>query len=140
MPFALTLVGLLLVITGFQDTYKQFGTLVRGDFSGSGGGNFLFWGASVAVVGGLGYIKSLESFSRVFMGLILFILIIAIYKKNPNVFSNISAGISQGGTAPVNPIGTPIAGSSNTGTNNNSFNLSNVAQAGSIITTIDSFF
>lgn len=113
MPFALTAVGLLLVITGFQNTYRQFGKMVQGDFSGAN--SFIYWMAAVAVVGGLGYIKGLESFSRAFMVLILTALVIAMYKQNPNVFSNITTGLSSGSTESVNPIGAPLAGSSGGG-------------------------
>lgn len=118
MPFALTFAGLMLVITGFQDTYKQFGTLVRGDFTGSGGNNFIWWLIAVMMVGSLGYIKGLEIFSRAFLGLILFTLVIAIYKKNPGVFSSIGSGIASGSTQPTDAIGTPVTGSGGSSTSN----------------------
>ena len=125
MPFALVFTGLMLVITGFQDTYKQFGTLVQGDFTGSGSNNFFFWMLSVIIVGSIGYIKSLEGLSRAFLGLIAFMLVVKIFKQNPQVFSQISSGISTGSTEAVNQPGTPIA------TNNTSGSISNGVSSGS---------
>lgn len=144
MPFALTFTGLMLIITGFQDTYKQFGTLVRGDFTGSGGNNFIWWMLSVAVIGGLGYIKSLETFSRAFMGLILLVLVIAMYKQNPGVFASISSGVAAGSTAPVNPIGAPLPGGSGASGSaaaggGGGFDLSNIGQDASIAASVAAF-
>ena len=110
MPFALVFVGLLLVITGFQNTYAAFGKQVQGDFTGSG--SFLYWMISIILVGSIGYIKELQGLSRAFMVLIVIALILNVYKKNPNFFSSINSGISSGDNASVNPIGAPLAGSS----------------------------
>lgn len=110
MPFALTFIGLLMVITGFQNTYRQFGSMVQGDFTGQN--NFLYWMSAVGVIGGLGYVQGLQTFSRAFMGLILFVLIIRTYQNNPNIFSNFAGGIASGTTEAVNPIGAPLAGGS----------------------------
>lgn len=108
MPFALTFTGLLLIITGFQNTYKEFGAQVQDDFSGPN--NFLYWLVSLLIIGMLGYVKSLEGLSRAFMGLIIVALILVTYQRNPQIFQQIGAGLAAGSTAPVNPIGAPLAG------------------------------
>lgn len=113
MPFALTFVGMLLIITGFQNTYQQFGQQVQSDFTGQN--NFLYWFAAIIIVGALGYIKSLETFSRAFLTLIILALIVQAYKQNPNVFSDIGSGISSGSSTQVNPIGAPLPGAAASG-------------------------
>lgn len=138
MPFALTFVGLLLIVTGFQNTYKQFGALVQGDFTGSG--NFIYWLASIGIIGGLGYIKGLESFSRAFMFLILLVLFIGAYKKNSNIFGEVQGDIASGSTS-TSPIGAPLGGgggSSSSGSGG--FNLSNIGQDASIVSSVAEFF
>ena len=139
MPFALTAVGLILIITGFQNTYKQFGATVAGDFSGPN--NFLYWMVAVMIVGALGYIKGLETFSRTFMTLIVISLVIAMYKKNPNVFSDIQSGISTGSSTPIDPIGAPLAGSSGGGSGGSGggFSLSNITSDASLASDAASF-
>jgi hypothetical protein len=110
MPFALVLIGIILIVTGFQNTYQAFGKQVQGDFSGPG--NFFYWLTSIAVIGGIGYIPKLETFSRLFMFLLLLTMIIGLYKKNPAFFSQFSQQISSGSTETVNPIGAPVASGS----------------------------
>lgn len=135
MPFALTFVGLILIITGFQNTYREFGKTVQGDFSGEG--NFIYWMAAIAVIGGLGYIKGLESFSRAFMFLVLIALVIATYKKNPNIFADLKSGIDTGSTTDVNPIGAPLQGASGGGgggaSGGGGSDLAGAAQAATLI-------
>lgn len=141
MPFALTFIGLLLIITGFQNTYKQFGAMVQGDFTGEN--NFLYWMAAIAVIGGLGYIKGLEGFSRAFMFLILIALVAATYKKNPQIFANIKSGIDTGTTTKVDPIGASLTGGGGSGGSSSTgsgFNLSNIQQDVSIAATVASLF
>lgn len=75
MPFALITIGLLLVIVGVQGTQQQFGQQLYKDFSGPG--NFVYWIIALGVVGSLGYIPSLKSFSRWFMALIIVAMFLA---------------------------------------------------------------
>ena len=77
MPFALILVGLLLVVAAVRNTVtdnsttgtKGLTTLIKGDFTGQN--NFVYWMVSILIIGALGYIDSLKSLSRVFMALIV---------------------------------------------------------------------
>lgn len=108
MPFALVFTGLILIITGFQNTYKQFGAQVAGDFTGPN--NFLYWIVAIGLVGSLGYAKGLETFSRAFMILVLFIMVIVSYKRNPGIFSDIGNAIASGSATPDTTIGAPLAG------------------------------
>ncbi len=75
MPFAILIVGLLLIIAGARDKTGELGGLIAGDFSGSG--NFLIWGSAVAGVGSLGYVSEFRNVSRVFLGLIILSMLIS---------------------------------------------------------------
>lgn len=94
MPFALVIIGLLMIITGINDTYSQFGAQLGKDFSGSK--SFLVWVLALGVVGALGYIKDLRQFSHYFMALILISMILA----NKGVFGQLQAALKAGPTAP----------------------------------------
>lgn len=126
MPFALLFVGMILIITGFQNTYKQFGTMVAGDFSGNQ--SFLYWLASIGVVGSVGYIKGAESFSRAFMALILIAMIV----NNKGLFANLQSAIVAGSTSETNPIGANLQGASGGGGNSGGGGLSDLITPGNI--------
>ena len=116
MPFALTFVGLILIITGFQNTYKAFGTQVQGDFSGKG--SFLYWLLAIIIVGSIGYIKELQSASRIFM--VLIIVAIMVQKNSGvaqgiNFFSGLTSGLASGSNSNTDSVGAPLAGSSGGG-------------------------
>lgn len=94
MPFVLVLVGILMIVTGAQGTYRQFGAQVASDFTGKG--NFVYWVASIGIVGAVGYIKSLETISRMLMALI----IISMVLSNRGFFAKFAQAIKQGPKAP----------------------------------------
>lgn len=110
MPFALSFIGLILVITGFQNTYKEFGSQLQKDFSGQD--SFIWWMVSIGVIGSLGYVKDLETFSRAFMVLMILVMIIANDKNGNNFFSKLTSGLQSGSTTAVNPIGASLPGGS----------------------------
>jgi hypothetical protein len=95
MPFVLVLIGLLMVATGYQGTYRQFGSLVAGEFQGKN--NFLYFAAAIGAVGAIGYIDQLKIFSRLLLALIL----IGIVVSNKGFFANLQAAIAQGPKAPA---------------------------------------
>jgi hypothetical protein len=77
MPFALIFIGMVLVVTGLRDTYKQMGTMVAGDFTGQrGGAGFIMFFAAIAMVGALGAIRELRTFSHYFLALIIVSLLL----------------------------------------------------------------
>jgi len=102
MPFALIFIGMLLVISGFQDTYQQLGQQVQKDFTGSG--NFIYWIISIGLLGSLGYVDELKTFSRASMALV----IVVMFLSNKGIFSQFNSAVQTGDTASVNPIGTPL--------------------------------
>ena len=118
MPFALITVGLILVITGARNTYADFGNTLRGDFTGPN--NFTYWLVAFGIVGALGYIDALRTFSRMFLALILISMILA---NKGGVFNAITNALQSG---PVNPTAAPstVSGAAN----DNSSTIANVAK------------
>lgn len=97
MGIALSVAGLILIVTGAQNTYAALGSQLRGDFTGQN--NFTWWFLALILVGVLGYMPQFRTFSRVFMALIL----IAILFSHKGFFANLTAALKQGPTAPQVP-------------------------------------
>lgn len=72
MPFALTIIGLFLLIAGVRNTQDQLFTLVHGDFTGSD--NFIFWFLAILLIGAIGYVDKLKPLSTAFLVLIVSVL------------------------------------------------------------------
>lgn len=79
MPFALLIIGIVLLVASVRNTQNDLFTLVRGDFTGSG--NFIFWMISILIIGSVGYIPKLRPISVGF--LILVVLVLFLTKGNP---------------------------------------------------------
>jgi len=98
MPYALLLIGAVMLVAGLRGTHKDLWELVKGDFTDQGG--FITWVAAIAVVGGMGYIPKLRPLSIAFMTLLLLVLVLS----NGGVFAKLQAFIQSGagGNAPHN--------------------------------------
>ena len=81
MPFALIIIGMILVLAGYQNTLGQLGTLIKGDFTGPQ--NFLYWFAALVIIGSIGYIDqpNVRMLSRVFMGLLILVILMVASKR-----------------------------------------------------------
>lgn len=75
LAFALVFVGLLMIVTGANNTHAQFGAQLKKDFTGEK--SFLLWIAAIGGVGALGYIPALRKFSHYFMALILISIVLS---------------------------------------------------------------
>ncbi len=75
MPYALLLIGAILLVAGVRNTYGQLWALIKNDFIGTGG--FINWVAAIAVIGAIGYIPRLRSLSVAFMTLLLLVLVLS---------------------------------------------------------------
>jgi hypothetical protein len=95
MPFALVLIGILMIVTGAQGTYAQFGSQVAKDFTGPGG--FLYWIIAIFIIGAIGYSDRFRTISHLFLALV----IIAMILSNRGVFAKFTQQLKQGPTAPV---------------------------------------
>ncbi|HEX3643303.1 MAG TPA: hypothetical protein VHV10_18615 [Ktedonobacteraceae bacterium] len=74
MPFAFLIVGTVLVVSGVRGQSQTLFSLVRGDFTGQN--NYIYWMFSILLIGALGYIQSLKTFSHAFLALILIVLVL----------------------------------------------------------------
>jgi len=104
MGIALTVTGIILIITGAQNTYGAFGNQLRGDFTGTN--NFTWWFLALILVGMLGYIPALRSFSRWFLALIL----IAILFSHKGFFAQLTNALKAG------PVNQPVPAGAQTPT------------------------
>lgn len=138
MPFVLFIMGLVLIVTAFQNTYKQFGALVAGDFTGKN--NFIYWFLAIAVVGAIGYIKPLEPFSRGFMVLIVLSIVLS-NQKNFDFIGKFQSALGTESNKVDSVIGVALAGNSG-GTSGGSSGggLSSIGSDISLATTVASFF
>lgn len=75
MPFALLVIGLFLLVAGVRGSQDSLFTLVQGDFSGND--NFVYWFASIILIGLLGYVPKLKHLSWAFLALILVVLLLS---------------------------------------------------------------
>lgn len=105
MPFALSSIGILLIIVGFQNTYKAFFTQVGSDFTGQG--NFVYWVIAIGLAGSVGYIEKLRKVSDAF----LFLIIVVMFLTNGGFFDKFKQAIGQGSTTPQDPVGAPLPAS-----------------------------
>lgn len=102
MPFALVIIGLLMIVSGVRDTHREFGAQLKSDLTGDN--NFLQYAGAIFAVGALGYINSLRGISTAFMTLILIALILS----NRGVFARFQEAVNQGPEAPVTATGDAI--------------------------------
>lgn len=79
MPFALIIVGLVLVVSSVRNTVTQGNPnlvgMLKQDFTGSD--NFSYWMISILIIGALGYVPTFRPLSRAFLVLVVIVLIIS---------------------------------------------------------------
>jgi len=105
MPYALILMGAVLLVAGVRNTYADLWKLVENDFTSQGG--FLSWVAAIAVVGGMGYIPKLKPLSIAFMTLLLIVLVLSnggVFQKLQLFIQSGAGGRNAGSGGPVAPI------------------------------------
>lgn len=106
MPYALVVIGLLMIVTGVLNTYAAFATQLQNDMGG-----FIVWIIALGSVGALGYIDNLRTFSHYFMALILIALIL----NNRGVFANFQKAVASGPIAPSVQSQPGLSATSSTG-------------------------
>lgn len=83
MPFALIIVGLVLLVAAIRGTTSGpdgLFELVKGDFQGEG--NFVYWVVSILIIGSIGYIPRLRPLSVAFLTLVIVVLFLT--RGDPN--------------------------------------------------------
>lgn len=91
MPFALLVVGLVLIISGVRGTQSDLFASVKGDFTGSN--NFVYWALSILVVGALGYVPTLRPLSRGFI--VLIVVGLLFNKANGGFFNEFQSALAS---------------------------------------------
>jgi hypothetical protein len=104
MPFAVLLVGAILVVVAFNNTAGTLATQLEGDIPG-----YFKWAAAIAAILGLGYIPGLRTPSRYLLGLVLFVVLLVNYTNIINGFKTfLTTTPTTGGGGNPNPT-TPYA-------------------------------
>lgn len=102
MPYALVVIGLILIVTGVRDTHAALGSQIKSDLTGDA--SFTRYALAIFAVGALGYIDKLRTASTAFMALIIISLVLS----NRGVFNKLSEAIDAGPEAPPEgSTGTP---------------------------------
>jgi hypothetical protein len=104
------------------------GTEIVTDLKGSAGSvGYIYWVSSIVAVGAVGYYTPLQKFSRLFM----FLIIIGMVLSNQGLFAKIQEALKSTGTTPsAAPTGSQAAAGTNT------TNVSNIADASKLLSTI----
>jgi hypothetical protein len=109
MEFAFIIIGGILIISGAKGTTNQLTTLVKGDLQGKDG--YLYWIVAILVIGSLGYISQLRTFSHWFLALVLVVLVL-----KTGSTSNPGGGFFQQFTSALSSISNPSNNPSSTST------------------------
>jgi hypothetical protein len=97
MPFVFGIIGLVLIVSGVRGTLTapanpNLIALVRDDVTGNP--NYLEWMTAIFIIGAIGYIPQLRTFSRFFMALVVIGLLFA----NKGFFAAFSAQTGKNAT------------------------------------------
>lgn len=96
MSLALLVIGIVFVVAAVRGTTSGENglfTLLQGDFTGSN--NFLYWLLALGLIGAIGYIPKLKSFSTAFLVLV----IAAILLSHKGFFADLQSAIKSSSTA-----------------------------------------
>lgn len=93
MPFALIFIAVALIVAGFRGTQRCLFSLLQQD----AGGQFLLWGGAIVVVGGIGYVKTLEPISTALLVLLIIVLILG----HGGVFQQLTSALKSGAAPTV---------------------------------------
>jgi hypothetical protein len=107
MPFALLVIGVVLIVSAINGTQSQLVLMLRRDFTGTG--NFVYWLAALLAIGAIGYIEKLKPVSDGF--LVLVILVLLLSRGNPKFnsaggfFKQLTTALGATGSAPAVSVG-----------------------------------
>ena len=72
MPFALIIVGIIMLVASVRGKQDELFQLIQKDFTGDN--NFIYWVFAMLVIGALGYIPKLQPISTAFLVLVVLVL------------------------------------------------------------------
>lgn len=90
MSLALIFAGILLLVASVRDTQADLLALVKGDLSGPN--NFVEWIVALALVGAIGYIPKMRSFSIALLALVLLAIFL---KKGQGFFDQLNSTVKN---------------------------------------------
>lgn len=93
MPFALLIIGIVLLVASVRDKQGDLYTLVKGDFVGPN--NYLYWIVSILIIGAVGYVETLRPISRMFLVLVIVVL----FLSHGGVFQQLNAQLFSPSTS-----------------------------------------
>jgi hypothetical protein len=88
MPFALIIVGIVLLAAALRGQSANLFSQLKADFTGSG--NYIYWVLAILIIGSIGYVKKLQPISDAFLALVLVVL----FLSNKGFFAQFMSGIS----------------------------------------------
>ena len=94
MPFAILLIGAILVVTAFNNSFGALASELESDIP-----PYFKWAAAIAAILGLGYIPGFKTPSRYLLGLVLLVILLA---NNSQIIAGFKTFFTSSGT----PTGT----------------------------------
>lgn len=90
MPIFFLIVGIMLIVVGFNNKLPELGRLIKEDFVPTdGASSFQLWIIAIFVVGSLGYIRSFKPVANAFLVLI----IITLFLSNRGFFTRFNEAV-----------------------------------------------
>ena len=99
MPFAIFLIGALLVVVAFNNSFAALASELEADIP-----PYFKWAAAIVAILGLGYIPGLRTPSRYLLGLVLLVILLA---NNSQIIAGLKAFFTSSGTPSGVGAGTP---------------------------------
>lgn len=100
MPLALAFIGAIFIVAGIRGTYPALFSQLATDMPG-----FALWLAAILAIGIIGYIPKAELPSRMLLGLVLLVMVIA----NKGAFANFVAAFKSPAQVPTTqPAPSPL--------------------------------
>ncbi len=106
MAYALIAIGIIMMVTGVQNTYSAMASQLQTD-----GVAFSKWMIAFGMIGAAGYVEDLKNLSRMFMALMIIALVLSNSKSGVGFFGNLNNAINAGPSgastsgAPQTPTG-----------------------------------
>jgi hypothetical protein len=105
MPFLIVIIGVILIITAFNNTHGELGTALESDV-----GAYFKWGAAIAAIVGIGFVPGFKTPSLCLLALVVLVLFLTRYKEILAGFTNFAgAGAGQTAAAASSDPATPTA-------------------------------
>lgn len=101
MPFAVLIIGAVLIVAAFNNTQADLATALKTDLAG-----FFAWAAAITIILGIGFIPGLKNPSRYLLGLVVTVIVLTNYKSmlaGLSDFTQTAAAQTAAGAGPPVP-------------------------------------